>query len=97
MVTHHAPHPDCLPPAARGKWAAGNSAPDLSHLTDAGGAALWVHGHLHVSQELARPGGTRIVCNAAGPSFANPTFRDNLVVELRPDGTVPTRLLPCAS
>ena len=82
VVTHYAPHPCCLPPATRTGWVAGNSASDLSYLTDAGLAALWVHGHVHHSIDLVRPGGTRIVCNPAGPGFSNPDFQDELVVEV---------------
>lgn len=82
VVTHHAPHPLCVPAALRRHWAAGNSASDLSHLTNSGRAALWVHGHLHHSVDLVRPGGTRILCNPAGPRFGNAEFRDDLVVEL---------------
>lgn len=82
VVTHHAPHPLCVPAIYRRSWAAGNSASDLSHLTDSGRASLWVHGHLHESVDLLRPGGTRIVCNPAGPRFGNPAFRDGLVAEV---------------
>ncbi len=82
VVTHHAPHLLCVPAAYRRHWVAGNSASDLSHLTDAGRVALWVHGHLHESVDLARPGGTRILCNPAGPRFGNADFRDDLVVEV---------------
>ncbi len=82
VVTHHAPHPLCVPSVLRHHWAAGNSASDLSALTDSGRAALWVHGHLHESVDLARPGGTRILCNPAGPRFGNADFRDDLVVEV---------------
>ena len=82
VVTHHAPHLLCVPAAYRQHWAAGNSASDLSHLTDSGRAALWVHGHLHESVDLVRPRGTRIVCNPAGPRFGNAGFRDDLVVEV---------------
>jgi predicted phosphohydrolase len=82
VVTHHAPHPDCIHPARRGTWNAGNSASDLSALTDAGRAALWVHGHVHHTIDLIRPGGTRILCNPAGTGFANPTFDDTLVMAL---------------
>jgi Icc-related predicted phosphoesterase len=80
VVTHHAPLPDCLTPAMRGAWKAGNSASDLSHLTDSGKAALWVHGHIHASKDITRPGGTRILCNPAGPRFFNPAFDEGLVV-----------------
>ena len=82
VVTHHAPHPCCLPPAYRTGWVAGNSASDLSYLTDAGLAELWVHGHVHHSIDLVRPGGTRILCNPAGPGFNNASFQDDLVVEV---------------
>ncbi|MFB2351333.1 hypothetical protein, partial [Priestia megaterium] len=60
VVTHHAPHPDCLPPGARGTWVAGNCASDLSELTDTGKAALWIHGHIHETVNMIRPNGTRI-------------------------------------
>jgi Icc-related predicted phosphoesterase len=80
VVTHHAPHPLCLPAIHRYGWAAGNSASDLSDLTDCGRAALWVHGHIHNRVNLTRPGGTRIVCNPAGPDFCNPEFRQNWVL-----------------
>jgi predicted ATPase len=58
------------------------SAAGLSALTDGGGAALWVHGHGHGTAETAHPGGTRMVCNAAGPGFTNLAFRDDWVVEV---------------
>jgi Icc-related predicted phosphoesterase len=74
VVTHHAPHRGCLP--------AGHAASDLSPLTDTGQAALWVHGHIHGTLDIACPGGTRIVCNAAGPGFTNLAFRDDWVVEV---------------
>ena len=82
VVTHHAPHPLCLPRAYRTGWGAGNAASDLSHLTDAGRIALWVHGHIHDTVDLIRPGGTRIVCNPAGARFGNPRFHDGLVVDV---------------
>ena len=82
VVTHHAPHPLCLAASQRAGRAASNAASDLSQLTDSGQAALWVHGHLHHSVDLVRPGGTRIVCNPAGTGFSNLAFRDELVVEL---------------
>ncbi len=82
VVTHHAPHPCCLPVVHRQGWIAGHSASDLSHLTDSGRVALWVHGHIHDTTDQVRPGGTRIVSNAAGPGFINLAFRDDWVVEV---------------
>ncbi len=82
VVTHHAPHPDCVPPAHCNSWAAGNSASDLTALIDSGRVTLWVHGHLHHSIDMVRPNGTRILCNPAGPWFSNTAFSESLVVEL---------------
>jgi len=82
VVTHHAPHPLCLLPPYRAGWSAGNSASDLSRLTDSGRAALWVHGHIHDRVDLPRPGGTRILCNPAGLHFSNSDFRQNWVVSV---------------
>lgn len=82
VLTHHAPHPDCTAPAQRGTWNAGNSASDLSALTDSGRAALWVHGHVHHSLGLTRPGGTRLLCNPAGAGFANLAFDENRAIAL---------------
>lgn len=83
MVTHHAPLPECVAMADRGTWIAGNSASDLSNLTDVGGPELWVHGHIHRSIDMLRPGGTRILCNAAGTLFSNARFDEHLVVEIK--------------
>ncbi|CAH1681150.1 hypothetical protein BOSEA31B_15136 [Hyphomicrobiales bacterium] len=80
VVTHHAPHPVCIAEPDRGTWAAGNSASDLSDLTDRGKAALWIHGHVHRSVNIQRPNGTRIICNPAGPLFCNTAFDEGLVV-----------------
>ena len=80
VVTHHAPHPVCIAEPDRGTWAAGNSASDLSDLTDQGKAALWIHGHVHRSVNIQRPNGTRIICNPAGPLFCNTAFDEGLVV-----------------
>lgn len=80
VVTHHAPHPDCIHPSQRGTWNAGNSASDLSALTDCGRVNLWLHGHVHHSLDLTRPGGTRILCNPAGSGFSNPAFDEAYVI-----------------
>lgn len=82
VVTHHAPHPACLAPTDIGKWMAGNCASDLSELTDTARAKLWVHGHVHHSIDMRRPGGTRILCNPAGTLFSNSEFDERLVVEV---------------
>ncbi|WP_089173404.1 metallophosphoesterase [Bosea sp. AS-1] len=82
VVTHHAPHPACVAPANLGKWIAGNCASDLSEPTDSGRAAVWLHGHVHHSIDMLRPGGTRILCNPAGALFSNSAFDESLVIEV---------------
>ena len=84
VVTHHAPHPLCMPEHLWGSWAAGNSASDLSHLTDTGLVDLWIHGHTHRTHSLTRPNGTCIVTNAAGPRTRNGAFVDDLVLSVIP-------------
>lgn len=84
VVTHHAPHPLCLPMADRDTWRAGNSASNLSSLTDSGRVNLWIHGHVHQHIDLLRPKGTRILCNPAGPGFSNVAFDETLVVDVDP-------------
>lgn len=83
VVTHHAPHPDCVRTEDHGTFFAGNGASDLSALLDTGRIDLWVHGHVHHSVHMALPSGTVIRCNPAGTRFGNPTFDDTLVMTPR--------------
>ncbi|MCV9964245.1 metallophosphoesterase [Pararhizobium sp. BT-229] len=82
LVTHHAPHPDCLTEAMRNTWSAGNSASDLSQIIETGHIDLWVHGHLHHKVDMVRGNGTRILCNPAAPGFGNMAFDEAMVVEV---------------
>jgi Icc-related predicted phosphoesterase len=86
VLSHHAPHPDCLTEAMRNTWSAGNSASDLSPLIDAGRIDLWVHGHLHHSVDIRSGRYTRILCNPAAPMFGNVSFDEALVVDVRNRG-----------
>jgi Icc-related predicted phosphoesterase len=82
VVTHHAPHPDCLGAMSINHPRAGLLASDLSTLTDSGHIKLWVHGHVHHSVDVTRPGETRIIANPAGVHFSNTTFNEALVIEV---------------
>jgi Icc-related predicted phosphoesterase len=82
VVTHHAPHPLCLPPEVRSAWVAGISASDLSGLIGSGQVDLWVHGHIHARIDITHASGTRIICNAAGPGFHNLGFQEDWTVEV---------------
>lgn len=82
VVTHHAPSPRSLPDAERSQLLSAAYASDLDEFVAGSGAALWIHGHVHVpcAYEL---GHTRIVCNPRGyPDEAKPGFDAGLLVEV---------------
>ncbi|WP_152048600.1 hypothetical protein [Aureimonas psammosilenae] len=83
VVTHHAPHPNCVRTEDDGTFFAGNGASDLSALLDTGRINLWVHGHVHHCVHMPVPSGTVIRCNPAGTRFSNLDFDDNLVITPR--------------
>ena len=58
-------------------------ASNLDELVENSGAALWVHGHTHISRDY-RIGATRVVCNPRGyyGYELNPEFDPNLVIEV---------------
>lgn len=82
IVTHHAPSIRSLPESRQGLLI---SAAYTSHLDDfirEHQPALWVHGHIHHSNDYTI-GQTRIISNPrAYPDESNPEFRPDLVVEL---------------
>lgn len=82
VVSHHAPHPDCLSDVMRGTWSAGNSASDLSCILEKYPISLWIHGHVHHSVDIVRGQETRILCNPAGPGFSNMSFDDAMVIDV---------------
>lgn len=96
VVTHHLPHRRSVAPRYEGDALNPAFASDLSDLVEHGGAALWVHGHTHVSCDYLA-GGTRVICNpkgygplALGGRIENASFDPALVIEVsatspRPD------------
>lgn len=84
VVTHHLPHPRSV--AARHAKSPFNSyfLHDVSNIVEGASAALWIHGHTHVSCNYT-VGATRVVCNPFGyarsyPGEPNPEFRADLDV-----------------
>jgi predicted phosphodiesterase len=55
----------------------------LDELVARSGAALWIHGHTHVSQDY-RIGNTRVICNPRGYAGyeLNPAFDPRLIIEV---------------
>jgi len=65
VVTHHAPHPDCLNRERYGSHLNGAYASDLSELITAYQPELWIHGHTHKKVDF-QIGATRIISNPRG-------------------------------
>jgi len=83
VVTHHAPHPDCLNRERYGLHLNGAYASDLSELVMAYQPELWIHGHTHNKVDF-QLGATRIISNPRGYVSAGEEtgFDPNLVVDL---------------
>lgn len=85
VVTHHGPHPKSIAPQFADDLTSAGFISDLGALM--GRAAVWIHGHTHVSFDYA-VNGTRIVCNPRGycardgTRCENPAFDWELTVEI---------------
>jgi len=83
VLTHHLPSARSI--AGRYADTAYNAAyaSNLDELVARSGAALWIHGHTHVSQDY-RIGNTRVICNPRGYAGyeLNPAFDPRLIIEV---------------
>jgi Icc-related predicted phosphoesterase len=83
VMTHHPPSNQSI----AGYYSADHLAPayasNLDDLVAQSGAALWLHGHIHVSQSY-HVGSTRVVCNPRGyeGQGTNLRFDPNLIIEI---------------
>jgi Icc-related predicted phosphoesterase len=73
VVTHHAPHERSIPDRYKGELLSAAFGSDMSSLM--GKSRLWVHGHVHDSNDYCL-GGTRIVCNPRGYLLRNGAFEN---------------------
>ena len=82
VVTHHAPSILSLPPRRRGHPLSCAYASHLDEFIRQHRPLLWIHGHIHHSQDY-QVGETRILSNPhAYPDEPNPNFDPLLTVEL---------------
>ena len=82
VITHHAPSDRSIPPKYREDILSTAYASHLDDVVAASGAELWIHGHIHTSQNYTI-GKTQVVCNPRGyPDEPNPEFRPDFVVEV---------------
>jgi len=84
IVTHHAPSIESLPEEQRGEWISCAYASQLEELIAKYQPHLWIHGHIHHSQDYWI-GRTRVVANPRGyPDQPNPDFQPDLVISTKP-------------
>ena len=83
VATHHAPSEESCLPEFRGNDYNFCYASNLERFIDSFDIALWVHGHVHASQDYMI-GDTRVVCNPRGyyGHEENPNFDPNLLLEV---------------
>lgn len=82
IITHHAPSATSLPNDFRSNIVSSAYATNLDEFIKHSNINLWVHGHIHTSQDYTI-GQTRIICNPRGyPDDRNPSFNPTLLVEL---------------
>jgi len=73
VVTHHAPHPQSIPPHHQSHALAPAYASNLEDLM--GYSALWIHGHIHFRADYEVQG-TRVVANPRGYVYARDEGRN---------------------
>lgn len=83
VVTHHAPSRRSIPPRYAEDRTSAAYASDLEWLILEGRPDVWIHGHIHSSQDY-RIGATRVLCNPRGywPTELNPDFQEKLLIEV---------------
>lgn len=83
VMTHHAPSKRSVPEIYAEDRLSAAYASDLERLIEAHQPALWVHGHIHTSQDY-RLGETRVLCNPRGywPNDLNAGFVWGKTVEI---------------
>ena len=86
VVTHHLPHPRSIAARFVGSPTNAYFLHDVSQTVENGHAALWIHGHTHVSCDYMA-GATRVVCNPLGyargaPGEPNQKFLANFDVSV---------------
>lgn len=79
IVTHHAPSDQSVGEAFRGDELNVAFASNLERYVARWKPEVWIHGHIHQSSDYDLAG-TRVICN---PKVGNPSFRKDLVVDVR--------------
>lgn len=83
VISHHAPSEQSVHEKYKNKFYlnAGYRSVLDQFILDRPQIKLWFHGHMHDCFDY-KIGGTRVLCNPRGYNDENPSFNNNLVVEL---------------
>lgn len=83
VMTHHLPSKRSIAGRYAGSEYNSCYASNLDDVVEKSGAAVWVHGHTHISNDYYI-GETRIICNPRGyyNYETNPDFKPDLIVEI---------------
>lgn len=83
VVTHFAPHRQCVARQHEGSDVSPYFVTDLSWLMEKHRIALWCYGHTHTNSDFVTKDGCRVVSNQRGyPSEGEQGFRPDLVIEV---------------
>ena len=83
VVTHFAPHRQCVARRHEGSNVSPYFVTDLSGLMGKHRIALWCYGHTHTNSDFVTKDGCRVVSNQRGyPSEREQGFRPDLVIEV---------------
>ncbi len=84
VITHFAPHVDCVALQHQGSAVSPYFVTDLSRLMRKHQIAVWCHGHTHTNTDFVAENGCRVLSNQLGyPSeYGSNGFRCDLVVEI---------------
>ncbi len=86
VVTHFAPHRNCVAPQHEDSTVSPYFVTDLSRLMEKHRIDVWCHGHTHTNTDFIAEGGCRVVSNQLGyhreRTQIETGFRNELVIEL---------------
>lgn len=83
VVTHFAPHRDCVAPEHRGTDFSPYFVTDLAWLMEKHRIDVWCHGHTHTNNDFVAENGCRVIANQLGyPYERSAGFRPDLVVDV---------------
>lgn len=84
VVTHFAPHRQCVDPRYESSPLSPYFVTDLNHLMSAHAIDVWCHGHTHTNTDFVTETGCRVISNQRGypNEIATSGFRPDLIIDI---------------